>query len=113
MLLHESAGFALGGAADGHAIDFNGRNAHAYGNGLSIFAAGADAFIELQIVACLLYTSFQTAAPQGSLGHRHFRRSRQQLARVSVLRLSRNPVSYTHLDVYKRQESFQIGRAHV
>src|SRR6266404_3978803 len=50
-LLHESAGFALCGAADGHTIDFNCRDAYAYGNGLSIFAAGADAFIEFQIVA--------------------------------------------------------------
>jgi hypothetical protein len=33
------------------AIDFNGRDANADGNGLSIFAAGADAFVEFQIVA--------------------------------------------------------------
>src|SRR6266446_1653218 len=49
--LHESAGFALCGAADGHTIDFNCRDSHANGNGLSIFAAGANAFIEFQIVA--------------------------------------------------------------
>src|SRR2546430_840664 len=49
--LHESAGFPFCGAADGHTIDFNCRDAYADGNGLSIFAAGADAFIELQIVA--------------------------------------------------------------
>src|SRR6266404_9678300 len=50
-LLHESAGFALCGAADGHAINFNCRDSYADGNGLSIFAAGSDAFIEFQIVA--------------------------------------------------------------
>ena len=51
MLLHESAGLPLCGAADGHTIDFNRRDADSDWNGLSIFAAGADAFIEFQIVA--------------------------------------------------------------
>src|SRR5208283_891454 len=49
--LHESAGFPLGGAADGQAVDLDGWDAYADGNGLSIFAAGADAFIEFQIIA--------------------------------------------------------------
>src|SRR5437899_1110321 len=49
--LHESAGFPLCGAADGHTVDFNCWDADADGNRLSIFAAGADAFIEFQIVA--------------------------------------------------------------
>jgi hypothetical protein len=44
-LLHKPAGIFLGGAADGQAIDLDGRNAHANGHGLSIFAAGADAFV--------------------------------------------------------------------
>src|ERR1700674_6130109 len=50
-LLHESAGFPLCGAADGQAVNFNRWDAAADGNSLSIFAAGADAFIEFQIVA--------------------------------------------------------------
>jgi len=50
-LLHKPAGVFSGGAADGQAIDFYGRNADAYGDGLAIFAAGADAFVELQVVA--------------------------------------------------------------
>ena len=50
-LLHEAADIFLRGAADGQAIDFDGRNAHADRHGLSVFAAGADAFVEFQIVA--------------------------------------------------------------
>jgi len=45
VLLHEAAGIFLGGAAYGQAIDLNGRDAYAYWDGLSIFAAGADAFV--------------------------------------------------------------------
>ncbi len=44
-------GSFLGGAADGQAVDFQRGNADADGHGLSIFAAGADAFVEFQIVA--------------------------------------------------------------
>src|SRR5271154_1173173 len=51
MLLHVTAGLPLAGTADSQAINFNGRDADADGNRLPVFAAGADAFIELQIVA--------------------------------------------------------------
>src|SRR5260370_5218878 len=51
LLLNDSAGFPLCGPADSHTIDFNCRDADADRNGLSIFAAGAHAFIEFQIVA--------------------------------------------------------------
>ena len=50
-LLHEAAGIFSGGAAYGQAIDFNRRDADAYWDGLAVFAAGADAFVEFQIVA--------------------------------------------------------------
>jgi hypothetical protein len=46
-LLHEPAGFAFRRAANGEAVDLNRRDADADRNGLSIFTAGADAFIEL------------------------------------------------------------------
>ena len=44
-LLHEAAGIFLGGAAYGQAIDLDGRDAYANWDGLTIFAAGADAFV--------------------------------------------------------------------
>src|ERR1700693_3725982 len=50
-LLHEAAGIFPGGAADGQAVYFQCGNADAHGDGLSVFAAGADAFVEFQIVA--------------------------------------------------------------
>jgi hypothetical protein len=33
-----------------HPIQLDGGHAYAYGDGLAVFAAGADAFIQLQIV---------------------------------------------------------------
>ena len=41
----------LRGSADGQAIHFDRRDADADRHRLSVFAAGADAFVELQIVA--------------------------------------------------------------
>jgi hypothetical protein len=38
-------------SAHGHAIELDGRHAYADGYALAIFAAGADAFIELEVVA--------------------------------------------------------------
>src|ERR1700678_3436156 len=51
MSLHKSAGILFRSPAHGHAVDLNSRDAHSYRNGLSIFAASADAFVEFQIVA--------------------------------------------------------------
>ena len=51
VLLHEAAGIFLGGSADGQAVNFQRGNADSDGHGLSVFAAGADAFIEFQVVA--------------------------------------------------------------
>ena len=50
-LLHEAADIFLCRAADGEAIDLDGRDADAHGHGLSVFPAGAYAFVEFQIVA--------------------------------------------------------------
>src|SRR5271166_3147000 len=51
FLLHEAAGVFFAGATDGQAVYFDGRNADADRDGLAVFAAGADAFVEFQIVA--------------------------------------------------------------
>src|ERR1700733_16189710 len=50
-LLHEAAGVFPGGPANGKAIYLDGRNSYADGHGLTIFTAGADAFVEFQVVA--------------------------------------------------------------
>src|ERR1022692_3417098 len=50
-LLHEAAGIFFTGTAHGEPVHFNGRDAHAYRDSLPIFAAGAYAFVEFQIVA--------------------------------------------------------------
>src|SRR5579864_4985709 len=44
-------GLSSRGAAHGHAVQFQRGNPNAHRHGLSIFAAGAHAFIKLQIVA--------------------------------------------------------------
>src|SRR5271157_1186482 len=49
-LLHEAAGFTLGGSADGEAIYLDRGNADTDWNSLAVFAAGADAFVELEVV---------------------------------------------------------------
>src|ERR1700730_9049122 len=55
--LHETARVFPRGSADGQAVHLKGWNADSDGNGLSVFAAGADAFIELQIIAYHGHTS--------------------------------------------------------
>src|SRR5438876_7528915 len=49
-LLHEASSFLLCRSSHGHAIDLNRRNPYAYRYRLSVLAAGADAFVESQIV---------------------------------------------------------------
>ena len=50
-LLHEAAGIFPGSAAYGKAVNFQCGYTDADGHGLSVFAAGADAFVELKVVA--------------------------------------------------------------
>src|SRR5207247_5088728 len=49
--LHEAAGVFSCGSTDCEAVYFQRGNADAYRDGLTVFAAGADAFVEFQIVA--------------------------------------------------------------
>ena len=39
------------GAADGHPVELDGGHTYAYGDGLAGLAAGADAFVEGEVVA--------------------------------------------------------------
>src|SRR5271155_1645123 len=48
IILGQSSG-SSSRAAHGHAVDFDGRNPDAYRNALSLFAADAHAFVELQV----------------------------------------------------------------
>src|SRR5208282_2703235 len=50
-LLHEAARIFSGGAAYCQAVDLQCRDAYAYWHGLAVFAAGADAFVELQVIS--------------------------------------------------------------
>src|SRR5579863_9058506 len=50
-LLHKSAGIFSGGATNGQAIDFDGRDTDAYGHSLAIFAAGPDTLVQLQVIS--------------------------------------------------------------
>jgi len=51
ILLHESAGVFPRCAADGEPVDFQRRDADAYRYSLTVFAAGADAFIKFEIIS--------------------------------------------------------------
>src|SRR4029077_20595180 len=51
ILLHKAAHILLGSATYRESIYLDRRNANADWNGLTVFAAGSDAFVELQVVA--------------------------------------------------------------
>ena len=63
--------YELPGAADGHPIELDGGHADADGNALTVFAAGADAFVERQIVADhrYIFQSFRAVADQGRVAN--------------------------------------------
>src|SRR5437879_6100670 len=50
-LLHKAAGIFPRRSTHGHAIELRSRHADTYRHSLPVFAAGADTFIELQIVS--------------------------------------------------------------
>src|SRR5271170_7622503 len=54
---------------DGHLVQLDGGHAYAYGDGLAVFAAGAYAFIQLQIVADHrhVFQGFGAVADQGGV----------------------------------------------
>src|SRR5690348_8449764 len=56
-LLHEPAGIAAGSAPDREPIHLDRRNTDSYRNGLAIFAAGANPFVEFQVVTYHGYAS--------------------------------------------------------
>src|SRR5512146_2871482 len=62
----------MSGAADGEAVDLEGRDADADGDGLAVFAAGAYAFVEFEIVADHAYArqNVGAVADQGRILHR-------------------------------------------
>src|SRR6266571_1077433 len=66
-LLHVTAGIAARSAAYRKAINFESRNAHSHGHGLSVFAARSHAFVEFEIVADHGYARqhVRTVADQG------------------------------------------------
>src|SRR5580700_6041900 len=49
--LHKAADIFPGCSAYGQAVDFNCRNTNTNGYGLSVLAASANAFVELQVIA--------------------------------------------------------------
>src|SRR5258708_39929668 len=51
LLLHVPARIPSWCSADGQPVDFECRDADAYGHGLSVFAAGSYAFVEFEVVA--------------------------------------------------------------
>src|SRR5580765_2808890 len=51
VLLHEAAGVLASGATNRQPIHLQRRNAYAYRDSLTIFAAGAHAFVEFQVIA--------------------------------------------------------------
>jgi hypothetical protein len=76
VLLHEAAGIFPCGAANRHTIKLRGRHANTYWHSLAIFAAGAYAFIEAQIVSDHghVLQSFRTVTDQCCTANRgsHF-----------------------------------------
>ena len=60
------------GAADSHFVEFNGGHAYAYGDALSSFAAGANAFVEFEVVADHgdVLECFRPIADQGGVFNR-------------------------------------------
>src|SRR5437868_3496005 len=61
--------FTLCRTADGHLVDFDGRDADAHGDALAFLAAGADAFVEPQVVAdhADVFQRLGTVADQGRI----------------------------------------------
>src|SRR6185312_4384295 len=85
-------------SAHGHFVEFDGGNTHSYRDGLSVFSAGAYAFIQLQIVA----------------NHGYFGEGVRSIANQSaILQRRGNLPVLNHVGFRRREDEFPAGNVHL